>query len=130
MLWIKGLDKHQPLQYISPFICAEIAQSVEQRTENPRVRSSNLRLGTMFKGVSAFSLEPFFVSGRSLVVVQKNTVRQAISPSIRCFPLLNRSVVSSESSFFTLSILSWKHADTGEINRIGQIYLTKREYNA
>nr|CBI78773.1 conserved hypothetical protein [Bartonella sp. AR 15-3] len=28
--------------------CAQIAQLVEQRTENPRVRGSNPRLGTTF----------------------------------------------------------------------------------
>ncbi len=39
---------------------AEIAQPVEQRTENPRVPSSILGLGTKTKGVRLFGLAPFF----------------------------------------------------------------------
>ena len=45
---------------------AEIAQPVEQGTENPRVRSSTLRLGTinfliMIKGLAIFLAGPFFM---------------------------------------------------------------------
>jgi hypothetical protein len=39
------LDTNTPNRYNE--IRAEVAQSVEQRTENPRVPSSNLGLGTM-----------------------------------------------------------------------------------
>ena len=39
-----------------PLWSAEVAQSVEQRTENPRVRSSILRLGTIcIKGLELLS---------------------------------------------------------------------------
>ena len=38
------LDTHMATSYNIP--CAEVAQSVEQRTENPRVPSSILGLGT------------------------------------------------------------------------------------
>ena len=44
--------------YIFP---AEIAQSVEQGTENPRVRSSILRLGTSeIKDLRHIGASPFF----------------------------------------------------------------------
>ncbi len=41
------LDTHSANGY--NILCAEVAQSVEQRTENPRVPSSILGLGTKLK---------------------------------------------------------------------------------
>ncbi len=44
---------------------AQIAQLVEQRTENPRVRGSNPRLGTIF----------FFIANKSLFLLKFFKVR-------------------------------------------------------
>ena len=45
------LDTHIANSY--NIFCAEVAQSVEQRTENPRVPSSILGLGTIESGSSS-----------------------------------------------------------------------------
>ena len=52
-------------------VCAEVAQSVEQRTENPRVGSSILSLGTLkfifcLKGLATSLVSPFFLENRGL----------------------------------------------------------------
>gem|GEM_PF-2848139 len=48
--------------YNSPCLSAEIAQPVEQGTENPRVPSSILGLGTRkIKGLRHFHRKPFFL---------------------------------------------------------------------
>jgi hypothetical protein len=44
-------------------IRAEVAQSVEQRTENPRVPSSNLGLGTIIKRETGFPLKSKILAG-------------------------------------------------------------------
>jgi hypothetical protein len=41
-----SFDTRLPLRYNAPTWCAQVAQMVEQRTENPRVRGSIPRLGT------------------------------------------------------------------------------------
>src|SRR6056297_938724 len=56
------LDSNSPFGYKRGFRLAQVAQSVEQRTENPRVGSSILSLGTRrIKGL-AFLADPFSFS--------------------------------------------------------------------
>ncbi len=53
------LDSSYPISY-KRLRFAQIAQSVEQRTENPRVGSSILSLGTIRnQGVTSFDVTPF-----------------------------------------------------------------------
>ena len=47
---VRELDTHTANGYNN--FCAEVAQAVEQRTENPRVTSSILVLGTTKRGFS------------------------------------------------------------------------------
>ncbi len=52
LLIYPGLDERLLDTYIANsynIFCAEVAQSVEQRTENPRVPSSILGLGTIIR---------------------------------------------------------------------------------
>ncbi len=56
------LDTTKPPSY--NIFCAEVAQSVEQRTENPRVPSSILGLGTVNKSGSGSVVEHLLAKER------------------------------------------------------------------
>gem|GEM_PF-6078708 len=63
----KLLDISTDLKYIGGLVNAEIAQSVEQRTENPRVPGSIPGLGTnKIKPLAHFELRAFFVPCETL----------------------------------------------------------------
>ncbi len=49
-----SFDSRYPLRYNARTWCAQVAQSVEQRTENPRVRGSTPRLGTIINSRRRF----------------------------------------------------------------------------
>ncbi len=66
-----SLDSPERFGYKS-FLFAQVAQSVEQRTENPRVGSSILSLGTTnIKGLQLL-LQPLFFQRTLTTHVQKN----------------------------------------------------------
>ncbi len=68
--------RSSPTGFLAPD--AQVAQLVEQRTENPRVGSSNLSLGTTFslifnmvKGIPAFPHSLFFLLSNQLATIRR-----------------------------------------------------------
>ena len=83
------LAKRGPFLY-KVFRCAEVAQLVEQGTENPRVGSSILSLGTIFfKARSLRCPGLFFVSAPRLAAPAQRAENGPLAPGL--IPLLRRA---------------------------------------